>query len=68
MVEHVFFLLLWRQEHCSVISFTALWSEAITVSPGQTAKENSSKFEVILCFLYPFKKHFNIFLVLNIGL
>jgi hypothetical protein len=34
--------------------------EATTVSRSKTAKENNSLFEVILCALYYFEKHFNI--------
>jgi hypothetical protein len=42
-------------------------SEANTVSRSKTVKEISLYFEAMLCVLYPFKKHFNIFLVLSIG-
>jgi hypothetical protein len=61
----VFFFLLWQQ-HCSVICFTSLWVKWLSFHEVRLAKENSSYVSNFKC-LYPFKKHLNILLLLNIG-
>lgn len=48
-IEYVVFLLLWWP-HCSVVCFTPLWVNPLTVSRSKTSKENTPCFEVI-CFL-----------------